>query len=82
MSRIVTGKLRLKVRPLDLAQVIDAAVDVVRPAADAKDITARDADIARAALAERRRRRPAPADRVEPALERGQVHAAGRDGHG
>ena len=39
VSRIVTGKLRLKVRPLDLAQVIDAALDVVRPAADAKDIT-------------------------------------------
>ena len=39
VSRIVTGKLRLKVRPLDLAQVIDAALDVVRPAADAKEIT-------------------------------------------
>jgi len=38
VSRIVTGKLRLKVRPLDLAQVIDAALDVVRPAAEAKDI--------------------------------------------
>ena len=39
VSRIVTGKLRLKVKALDLAQVIDAAVDVVRPAAEAKDIT-------------------------------------------
>jgi len=38
VSRIVTGKLRLKVRPLDLTVIIDAAVDVVRPAADAKDI--------------------------------------------
>ena len=38
VSRIVTGKLRLKVRTLDLAQVIDAALDVVRPAAEAKDI--------------------------------------------
>jgi signal transduction histidine kinase len=38
VSRIVTGKLRLKVKALDLAQVIDAAVDVVRPAAEAKDI--------------------------------------------
>jgi signal transduction histidine kinase len=38
VSRIVTGKLRLKVRPLDLAQVVDAALDVVRPAAEAKDI--------------------------------------------
>jgi signal transduction histidine kinase len=38
VSRIVTGKLRLRVRPLDLAHVIDAALDVVRPAADAKSI--------------------------------------------
>jgi signal transduction histidine kinase len=38
VSRIVTGKLRLRVKALDLAQVIDAAVDVVRPAAEAKDI--------------------------------------------
>jgi len=38
VSRIVTGKLRLKVAPLDLVQVVDAALDVVRPAADAKDI--------------------------------------------
>ena len=36
VSRIVTGKLRLKVQALDLAQVIDAAVDVVRPAAEAQ----------------------------------------------
>ena len=38
VSRIVTGKLRLKVGTLDLTQVIDAALDVVRPALDAKDI--------------------------------------------
>jgi signal transduction histidine kinase len=38
VSRIVTGKLRLKVKRLDLAQVVDAAVDVVRPAAEAKEI--------------------------------------------
>src|SRR4029079_19696337 len=38
VSRIVTGKLRLKVRSIDLTQVIDAAVDVVRPAAEARGI--------------------------------------------
>ncbi len=38
VSRIVTGKLRLKVRPIDLTQVVDAALDVVRPAADARGI--------------------------------------------
>jgi CheY-like chemotaxis protein/two-component sensor histidine kinase len=38
VSRIVTGKLRLDVRPADLRDVIDAAVDSVRTAADAKGI--------------------------------------------
>jgi len=38
VSRIVTGKLRLEVRPVDLASVIESAVESVRPAADAKGI--------------------------------------------
>ncbi len=38
VSRIVSGKLRLEVRPTDLASVIQAAVEVVRPAADARNI--------------------------------------------
>jgi signal transduction histidine kinase/ActR/RegA family two-component response regulator len=38
VSRIVSGKLRLEVKPCDLAAIIDAAIDVVRPAADAKNI--------------------------------------------
>src|SRR5262249_18180744 len=38
ISRIVAGKLRLEVRPVDLAVVIEQAVEVVRPAADAKQI--------------------------------------------
>jgi PAS domain S-box-containing protein len=38
VSRIITGKLRLKVRRIDLAQVIETAVDAVRPALDAKEI--------------------------------------------
>lgn len=37
-SRINAGKLRLSVGPLDLTDVIDAAVDIVRPAADAKGV--------------------------------------------
>jgi len=32
ISRIVTGKLRIQVRPVDLAEIIDAAIEVVRPA--------------------------------------------------
>jgi PAS domain S-box-containing protein len=38
VSRIITGKLRLDVRPVDLARVVDASVDIVRPAALAKGI--------------------------------------------
>jgi signal transduction histidine kinase/ActR/RegA family two-component response regulator len=37
-SRIISGKLRIDVRPFDLAAVIEAAADVLRPAADAKGI--------------------------------------------
>jgi len=38
VSRIVTGKLRLDPRPVDLRTVIEAAIDSVRTAADGKDI--------------------------------------------
>ncbi|HEX6861420.1 MAG TPA: ATP-binding protein, partial [Thermoanaerobaculia bacterium] len=38
VSRIVTGKLRLKVRTVDLAPLIEAAAEAVRPAAQAKGI--------------------------------------------
>jgi signal transduction histidine kinase/CheY-like chemotaxis protein len=36
ISRIVTGKLRLQVREVDLAAIVDTAVDIVTPAALAK----------------------------------------------
>jgi signal transduction histidine kinase/ActR/RegA family two-component response regulator len=39
VSRIVSGKLNLDVRPLDICSVTRAAINVVRPAADAKGIT-------------------------------------------
>ena len=38
ISRIITGKLRLDVRSVDLAPIIETALDGVRPAADAKGI--------------------------------------------
>jgi signal transduction histidine kinase/CheY-like chemotaxis protein len=38
VSRIISGKLRLDVQPVDLSTVIDAALDAVRPAATAKSI--------------------------------------------
>jgi PAS domain S-box-containing protein len=38
-ARIVRGKLKLEVQPVNLAPLIEKAMDVVRPAADAKGIT-------------------------------------------
>jgi signal transduction histidine kinase/integral membrane sensor domain MASE1/CheY-like chemotaxis protein len=38
VSRIVSGNLRLDLRPVQLEQVIKAAIDSVRPVADAKNI--------------------------------------------
>ena len=41
VSRIVTGKLRLELRPTDLAPLVDATLDALRPAADAKGVALR-----------------------------------------
>jgi signal transduction histidine kinase len=38
VSRIIGGKIRLDVRPVELATIIGEAADSVRPAADARDI--------------------------------------------
>jgi signal transduction histidine kinase/DNA-binding response OmpR family regulator len=38
-SRLITGNLRLNLSPTPLAPLIEAAIDVVRPAAEAKDVT-------------------------------------------
>lgn len=38
VSRIITGKLKLEVAPCELAPMIEAVVDNMRPAADARDI--------------------------------------------
>jgi len=38
VSRIISGKLHLDVRPIDVSSVTEAAISVVRPAADAKSI--------------------------------------------
>jgi PAS domain S-box-containing protein len=38
VSRIITGKMRLDVRPVDPRAFVEAAIDAVRPAADAKEI--------------------------------------------
>jgi PAS domain S-box-containing protein len=38
VSRIISGKLRLDVRTVDLISIVNAAIDSIRPAADAKTI--------------------------------------------
>lgn len=38
VSRVITGKLRLNIAPVDAASVINAAIDSVQLAADSKDI--------------------------------------------
>jgi signal transduction histidine kinase len=39
VSRITSGKLRLELRELDLAALVHAAVESIRPAADARELT-------------------------------------------
>jgi len=41
VSRIITGKLRINTQPVDLLLVIHAAIDAIRPAAEAKEIEIR-----------------------------------------
>ncbi len=38
VSRVITGKLQLNLNPVDLVTVVDAALDAVRPAIEAKEI--------------------------------------------
>jgi signal transduction histidine kinase/CheY-like chemotaxis protein len=38
VSRIISGKLRLDVRTVDLISIVNSAIDSIRPAADAKSI--------------------------------------------
>ena len=62
VSRIIGGKLRLNLAPVELATVIEAALDSVQPAAEAKGI-AIDDDARR-----RRRRSSATSDRLQQVM--------------
>ena len=75
-SRIVAGKLRLDVRPLELEPVVQAAIDVVRPAAEAKGISLHPVLDPHAGHVSGRCA-PSAAGRLEPVVERGQIHAQG-----
>ena len=72
VSRIVAGKLRLDVRPIELHVVIEAALDTLRPAAQAKRVRL-ETVLDPGAGPDLRRRRPAAAGRLEPPLQRHQV---------
>jgi signal transduction histidine kinase/DNA-binding response OmpR family regulator len=61
ISRIVSGKLRLDIQPVDMADIVQAVVDSVRPAAEAKDIVV---DV----TSEQVERVPADADRIQQVL--------------
>ena len=41
MARIVSGKLRLEMKTVDLVSIVIAAVDVIMPSADARKIAVR-----------------------------------------
>jgi PAS domain S-box-containing protein len=38
LGRIISGKMRLNVQPVELGEIVDAAIDVVQPAADARGV--------------------------------------------
>ena len=76
-ARIISGKLKLEVQPVALVSVITAALDVVRPAAQAKGHrTAHRPGSAR--RSGHGRSQPPAAGRLESAFERDQVHAPSR----
>jgi hypothetical protein len=79
MSRITSGKVLLDMQVVTPAGFVDAAIETVRPAADAKNIRIEKHYAARSRHDRRRPGAPA-AGRVEPAVERDQVHAARRPG--
>ncbi len=61
ISRIVSGKLRLDIQQVDMAEVVQSVVESVRPAADAKDIALH-------ITTSETERVPADADRIQQVL--------------
>ena len=73
VSRMISGKMRLDVAPMDVRDVIDAAVETILPAASAKGIGPMSLSTPQAAHDGRCDKTSASG--VEPVLERRQVHA-------
>ncbi len=77
VSRIVSGKIRLDVQPVELPLIVDNAVATIQPAADAKGVRVQTMiDPARRTGV--RRSGPSAAGRLESGVERGEVHAEER----
>ena len=81
MSRIISGKIRLDVQPVDLASVIDAAAATVRPAADAKARPA-PGDAGPTGRADQGRPQSAATGGMEPPEQRREIHAQRGTGAG
>ena len=77
MSSIVSGKVRLDVQTVDLASVINATVETIRPGLQAKGIDLQLMLDAKADLVHRRSQ-SSPAGFVEPAHQRREIHPEGR----
>src|SRR5271166_1422479 len=76
VSRIIRGKINLTFRTVRMVAVVDAALASVRPTADAKGVALE------YEMAADRDEISGDADRLEPARERDQIHAARWPGHG
>ena len=77
-SKIEAGKLELEREPFDLRDCVEGALDIVAPRACGEGARARLPDRRGRAGRDRRRRGAAAPGAAQPALERGQVHRAGR----
>ena len=77
LSSIVTGKLRLRVEPVDLGAVAMSALDAVRPGGGRASGRPANVGVGGSTVVAGRPGSPA-ADRVEPGGQRGEVHSGGR----
>ena len=76
MSRIINGKLRLDVQPVDLLTVISDAIESIRPAAEGKGIRLVKV-LDPKARRDQRRSEPAATSALEPSYQRRQIHVQG-----
>ena len=77
VSRIVSGKLSLDLRPVELVPVIEAAIDTLTPAASAKNIQIRKEFDCEVGIVVCDPNRMQQVD-LEPAFQRHQIHAERR----